>query len=548
MGEKSLILFLILIFAAAGLFIFFISSESSEFNFHKAEISSNGHIITEKIFFKPDKDYHTLFRNFQSPVYIQGQGRNYIIVTDVKCSSGTSYVRDNFGRCNLFDGQEDSYCLSYTENNEYGCSFGSTTGFKKDNEYWIESTYELHPENIFSIKGKDYIKFVIYSSGNHKSLNENNFIIPNNIIREKSYSSSEDVILYIHYTISSANKLSQDSFEFDNNSEVLWLLIFCLIPSIVLAFSWFVFGREKSFADVPPELSFYPNERKAWEIAAYFNPPFSVIDKNFFAAMIIDFYHRKIIDIKNEGKNVWIKVNEQDSKMDDIEKDFYYIIKNLNQRETSGALFWKKTLVKDGWINLKEALTAARYDNMSKFVSMTKSIKDHGKNYIDSKGSTFIIAVVVILFIFGQFFLGYFVNFSINFIYLVILYFAFFFTVAIVSHNTTLFIKFKESYYSEYQHWQAFKKYLDNSFSIKTSPYKGIVIWKNFLVYGTALGVSDKVIKELKYNGILDDRNYAIYTGVYLSSGSFVASTGSSGGGFGGAGGGGMGGGGGGGR
>ena len=88
-----------------------------------------------------------------------------------------------------------------------------------------------------------------------------------------------------------------------------------------------------------------------------------------------------------------------------------------------------------------------------------------------------------------------------------------------------------------------------NSFSIKTATHKTVVIWNEYLVYATALGVPKRVIEELKANNLIDERQVSMYNGVILaSSASFSSASGGAGGGFGGAGGGGAGGGGGGGR
>ena len=102
------------------------------------------------------------------------------------------------------------------------------------------------------------------------------------------------------------------------------------------------------------------------------------------------------------------------------------------------------------------------------------------------------------------------------------------------------------------------------SFSINTATHKTVVIWEEYLIYATALGVSDKVIKELRAYNLIDEKQMNIYNGVIISSsfafsntslgsysgGGFSGSGGGgfSGGGFSGGGGGGIGGGGGGGR
>ena len=41
--------------------------------------------------------------------------------------------------------------------------------------------------------------------------------------------------------------------------------------------------------------------------------------------------------------------------------------------------------------------------------------------------------------------------------------------------------------------WQAFKKYIQDFSLIKEYPPESVIVWNQFLVYATALGVADKV-------------------------------------------------------
>ena len=105
MKESRRIIILIIIFALGGLFIFFFASHSSKFNFYLSEMSSQGNVISEKIYFKPDKSYHTLFKSFVTPIASSQtpDSASYIKVSNVKCSSGTPYVRNYEGECAYFD-------------------------------------------------------------------------------------------------------------------------------------------------------------------------------------------------------------------------------------------------------------------------------------------------------------------------------------------------------------------------------------------------------------------------------------------------------------
>ena len=49
-----------------------------------------------------------------------------------------------------------------------------------------------------------------------------------------------------------------------------------------------------------------------------------------------------------------------------------------------------------------------------------------------------------------------------------------------------------------YLKWSNFKKFLKDNSLIKEHPPESIVIWKKYLIYGTALGVADKVYDAMK--------------------------------------------------
>jgi len=46
--------------------------------------------------------------------------------------------------------------------------------------------------------------------------------------------------------------------------------------------------------------------------------------------------------------------------------------------------------------------------------------------------------------------------------------------------------------------WNAFKKYLEDFSNFKEKPIADITLWEQYLVYATALGIADKVIKAMK--------------------------------------------------
>lgn len=522
------------------------SIASSKFNFYKSEITINDTQITEKLYYQPDKSYHTLFRNFVDPVFESGYeySVNSVLISSVLCSAGTPYFKTAYGEC--FQDNIRVNCLDYTENNEYGCTFGSQYGFFKNNQYTITSNYKINPENIFVINGNNYIKFVVYSPNNHYRLTKNDFLVFSEkyIVKKDIYSTNENVIIYIPYEKSTEGKqlFYRNEFEFDKTNKQNWTIyLISFIPAFIFFFSWLIFGRERIEENIPGELSMMPdekNKRKPWQVAAYFNPPLSIFDKNSFSSTLLNFYHKKVIDIKLIDDDIYIKVNDSHKyPLDKIENDILNILKIVENKASD-------KYKKQGYVNLKKAPQdffnfSLKSSLKAAGIALNKEIKKQGKEFVSTTGVG-VASILMFISLYPMFFTG--------LIFMVPLMFLTIFGIVILNSRTALFSKHKKGFYTEYQHWQAFKKYLKYSFSIREGTHKTIAMWGDYLVYSTALGVSKRVIKELKANHIITEQQERLYLGTYSASVAFASSSGVSGGGHGGAGGGGVGGGGGGGR
>lgn len=547
--ELFVVLFITILLLLGGIAIIYIG-EGQEFNFYSSKLNIDGIHVQEELYYKPDKPYHTLYRGFVSEVYwknyVNISSKNYVLFSDVRCSSGNSYIRDYHNLC--YNSAGIFNCPDYTEKNEYGCTFGNTLGFSKGEEYTINSEYEIHPENLFKINNNYYIKFIVYSPGNHIKLTRDNFIVEGNLIRDEKYFPDQNVILYIPYIgeTSEFNIIVQDGFDFDSKCKsilnMIFFVFFSFLPSIFFFGIWFILGKERAYEQTPKELSTFPNDRKYWEVAAYFNPPFSKVDKNFFASVLLNFYNNKIIDIKEKDKDIYIKLNKFDG--DKIEKEVYDILDNIKASLKSDE---DKKIIDGEYFNLKKAMKGnSSLIVYKKFVDLQERIKDDSKEYL--KDNVVQIGILSSLFVVLLFVVIRFLS-----TIMISLYILTFLIMMILPLTGAIFSRFNGEYYIEYQKWKSFKRYLKNSFSIKTATHKTVVIWNEYLIYATALGVPEKVIKELRAYNLIDERQMDIYNGIILGS-SFAFSSGtggsgfSGGGSFGGAGGGGIGGGGGGGR
>lgn len=69
----------------------------------------------------------------------------------------------------------------------------------------------------------------------------------------------------------------------------------------------------------------------------------------------------------------------------------------------------------------------------------------------------------------------------------------------------------------EQDKWKALKKYMEDFSLLKEKEVPDLVLWEKFLVYATAFGISEKVIKQLKivypeFNNL----DYTVYPHMYM--------------------------------
>lgn len=543
---QLLILFCVLLALASG--FSYITIFHTNFTFSSSKIELNGNQIKETLVYNPHSDYHTLYRNFITP--IRQTSLNYdtqdsITVTDVKCSDGTAYYTDYLSYLNIFylnNVAQSQHTLANTESNEYGCGFGDVTGFKSGNEYTISAQYTLNPKTLTEYNGRHYIKFVVYSANLHPFFQGSNIDVGDGAIYSHIVFPNEDVIIYIPYEPSNINQyniIQTNSLDTQNSRDII-ILICIFLPIILCIIVWIFFGKENVEGDYPEELSQYPKERKVWEVSAYFHPPFGNLDQNFMPAMMLDFYNRKIIDLdfRKSGlliktNDIYIKIldNKKDSKeqLDDIETEFINYLKKIRDIDPQS----------DGYFSIRNAsmkfLKGAEVT--LGFKNFKKTIKKKSKDYLSYNG----VYVAMIALGIPSFIAAVMTGYKIYVIIIVAL-------IGYVVAKTSLYIKFKGDNYKEFQLWQGFRKFLSNSDAMKTTPPKGVVMWNKYLVYATAMGVGKEVLKQMKDLNIINQQSYNNFTTIYTANAFGGASGASSGGGAGGMGGGGIGGGGGGGR
>lgn len=271
-----------------------------------------------------------------------------------------------------------------------------------------------------------------------------------------------------------------------------------------LIYIYLKFGSEREFT-VPEFLSFIPNpKRKPYEVNLLFSGDSAEGDENGFYATVLDLMRRGAISVRTAGDDVVVEVLKEPE--DPYERE---VVEFFKRHSVNGKFSLRAFQNRVKWtvedrnreflIDLKkEVEKLTRYKN-ERFVREHLNLK--GTKLVQAFGFfSFILFVGLSISI--LFFFRFFPTFNGYPIFILSLTL---FTAALVASAapSQLFGRWKKGYYRELLQWEAFKKFLSDFALIKRYAPEDIVIWKEWLVYGTALGAADRVEEALRKFGKL---------------------------------------------
>ncbi len=520
-------------------------------------------------------EYHMLYRDWEVPLLVNtsfGKSRSlntsrpYILVTRLSSSYSKAipYAIDVSGE--IFTPAKDTETRRLIKNdalkNEVG--FYEQEGYLSG-KYEVGYQFHIYPpiqyDKVSNINLKLASKHMPYNSVNIKVIDKGKDIIKlyvhptslkvikNNKGYEIKGKSEEDGLIELDMIVKNNSIDGYYKFSRDIKNKVIntnrryimisnlykgmadILIISLILFPLFLLWLYFKYGTEKEFV-VPKDLSYVPNkERKPWLVNYMFNGREGEFNKDGFYATILDLQKRGYLKIipenKNKPKNVLIQILKKDSDdLDEYEKKVMNFITKYSKDDVFDPKELKKELRQVFNSERKYSIRKDLISVIQKAASMP-NFKKYFKELINNKGNIILnIITFTSIIIFVILMLTTHNDTRIKYPYsshILILSFIFVFQTVLTRSLSPagLFGRWKDDNYREKLQWDSFKRFLSHFAMIQKYSSEDLSMWKDWLVYGTALGVGKKVSKALSELNIPlneDDRYYlSTYSLLYLS-------------------------------
>lgn len=557
---------------------------------YEATLSPEG-FLTEKYVYDvgSSNKYTMLFREWKIPLINPDEDNPahlHIKVTNISCAMDSiPYIKDYVGKVWTPDDMARRTASEKAFRNEVGCY---SPKFYDVGEYTISYAYQVNPpvecdDNLCHMNFKFADEHIPYRNVKIVLKDPDNYIVkvfphPPDfktsisdggwIISGKSPKNGlVEVEMLLKPGLSGGFVARLDNIEektvnanspYSNNYFLLSGLKYILIAVVlgfplILYFIYIRYGTEKEFT-VPEYLSFVPSKKKPWLVNMLFKRDAFDFDEDGFFATLLDLHKRDFLKIepsteikqiikvsKNNKRNVKVRLLKKPEDTDDrYEKSLLSLLNN-----------WSK----DGFFDTEYFIKAVKsMKNKESEIRKLKSQMDFltckaipmlAKDYVVRGGKRITVLLAVSILLVIVFFLlrsSKYPVFEENIIYsaIIALQSAF----ILIFTRSTLFGRWKGEYYKEKLEWDSFRNFLSDMAMIKKYAPEDIVIWKDWLIYGTALGVGEKVVEAMNAMNVnIPEVDFAphVYTSFHSSSATvtstYSAATGGSGGGFGGGGG-----------
>ena len=226
---------------------------------------------------------------------------------------------------------------------------------------------------------------------------------------------------------------------------------------------------------------------------------------NVFSATILNFALKGYVRIEQEGKTIKILLNK--IKTDELTGDEKKVLEILRAASNNNELTMAELEKYIKNYPSKLMNLNSTFEKVSKTQASEKGKFDtnrFNKQIVYAEKNVGYIFILIIIIIASIFTIGYaYKNVQGMLITCTIISLAFFIVVTIINlilniKITTSFNGFTQKGINEQEQWKAFKKYMEDFSYLNEKEVPELVLWEKYLVYATAFGIADKVLKQLK--------------------------------------------------
>ncbi len=283
---------------------------------------------------------------------------------------------------------------------------------------------------------------------------------------------------------------------------VTYALVFAL--PIAFLFMYFKYGKERRY-DVPEYLSFVPSMRKPWVVNLIFGSDVNRFDENGLYATLLDLQRRGKIRFKLKNPSepnssgLLIQTIEPSRGEDDYEDR---VLSFLNANAVNSVFdtdYVKELLEKTKKLTyVPSDLTRIRSGLDSLVSYSNKAVVSNFAVSGRSRVTRLLLAPAIIFFISLLMLISVPYAFDMIAQVMALSFVGIVQTVIGIAFPSTLFGRWRGDRYKEKLEWDAFRNMLSDLAQIKKYAPQDISMWGEWLIYGTALGVGDKVRDAMK--------------------------------------------------
>lgn len=529
-------------------------------------------------------EYQMLYRFWAAPLFSAVSSKEpyngaHIELTDVKLPENTvGYIKTYDGEVYLFN-SDSSSLKAFVSEKAYPNEAGIVdTGYFSRGQYTVEYAYNIYPPIEYDEEAS-HINLMF--TGDHIPYRNVRIVLNSDKITKVfthppgyevttadgmtviTGSSPEDQIIEVEMLMTpeaadlvpgykeyvdgvvekteSSNSGYELGFAVADTIILIGKILALLTPFLLLAL-YIRVGREKQYT-VPKYLSTIPDRKLTpWQVNLLFNGDVLGSDENGFYATLLSLHKQKKIKIseKEDRKGILIEILDTAADERYEQRVLYFLNANSGEDGIIDTGYFDEVSKKASKSMADERIALVLKDSLNELMTGSDATLS-AKYAVDGRiylvpfyiaGALLAIISIGILFLFpdaaSSLFLGAIMG------GMIIIQ-----AVIATVFPSTVFGHWKGDYYKEKLEWNSFKNFLSDISRIKKYGTEDLNMWGEWLIYGTSLGVGDKVEKAMKELNIdISERgyfypHYVWFMGFHSISTFTPPSQGAGGGGFG---------------